>query len=94
VALTASGSHQSLAAMWITEHYFENHYKTQPLDFCLVILAGNYMGKLWILAEFWEFLRYRKKYWLAPIIMMLLLLAALIILSEGSALAPFVYTLF
>lgn len=52
------------------------------------------MSKLGILAEFWEFLRHRKKYWLAPIIIMLLLLSALIILSEGSALAPFVYTLF
>ncbi|MBW1743761.1 MAG: hypothetical protein JRJ47_10090 [Deltaproteobacteria bacterium] len=52
------------------------------------------MSKLGILVEFWEFLRYRKKYWLAPIIIMLLFLSALIILSEGSALAPFVYTLF
>ncbi len=52
------------------------------------------MSKLEILAEFWEFLKYRKKYWLAPIIIMLVLLSALILLTEGSALAPFVYTLF
>lgn len=52
------------------------------------------MSKIGILVEFWEFLRYRKKYWLTPIIVMLVLLSALIILTEGSALAPFVYTLF
>jgi hypothetical protein len=52
------------------------------------------MSKIGILAEFWEFLKYRKKYWLAPIIIMLVALSALIILTEGSALAPFVYTLF
>jgi hypothetical protein len=56
--------------------------------------AGESMSKIGILAEFWEFLKYRKKYWLAPIIIMLVALSALIILTEGSALAPFVYTLF
>jgi hypothetical protein len=52
------------------------------------------MGKIAILREFWDFLRVRKKWWLAPIIIFLVLLGALIILTEGSALAPFVYTLF
>jgi len=52
------------------------------------------MSKFSIIKEFWEFLRVRKKWWLAPIIMMLLLLGALIILTEGSAIAPFIYTLF
>ena len=52
------------------------------------------MGKLSILAEFWTFLRIRKKIWLAPIIMVLLLLAVLIVVTEGSALAPFIYALF
>jgi hypothetical protein len=52
------------------------------------------MSKLAIMAEFWQFLRVRKKYWLAPIVMFLLLLGALIVLTEGSALAPFIYTLF
>jgi hypothetical protein len=52
------------------------------------------MSKIGILAEFWEFLKYRKKYWLTPIIVMLVLLSALIILTEGSALTPFIYTLF
>lgn len=46
------------------------------------------------LGELWEFMRERKKFWLAPIIIMLLLLGGLIILSEGSAVAPFIYTLF
>jgi hypothetical protein len=46
------------------------------------------------LVELWDFMRERKKFWLAPIIIMLLLLGGLIILSEGSAVAPFIYTLF
>ena len=52
------------------------------------------MGKLSILAEFWDFLKVRKKWWLLPIIFFLLLLGTLIVLTEGSALAPFIYTLF
>jgi hypothetical protein len=52
------------------------------------------MGKLSILKEFWAFLRVRKKWWLAPIIIVLLLLGLLIFLSQGSAVAPFIYTLF
>ncbi len=46
------------------------------------------------LGELWDFMRERKKFWLAPIIIMLLLLGGLIVLSEGSAVAPFIYTLF
>jgi len=52
------------------------------------------MSKLSVLSEFWGFLRVRKKFWLAPIVLMLLLLGALIIFTEGSAMAPFIYTLF
>ena len=52
------------------------------------------MGKLAIISEFWDFLKVRKKWWLAPIVIVLVLLGALIILTEGSAVAPFVYTLF
>ena len=44
--------------------------------------------------EFWEFLRVRKKYWLFPILLILVLFGALIILSQGSAIAPFIYTIF
>ena len=52
------------------------------------------MGKLSILKEFWDFLKVRKKWWLMPIILILVLLGALIILTESSAVAPFIYTLF
>ncbi len=52
------------------------------------------MGKASILAEFWDFLKVRKKWWLAPIVLVLLLLGALIVLTEGSAVAPFIYTIF
>ena len=44
--------------------------------------------------EFWEFLKVRKKYWLLPIIIVLALFGILIILAEGSAVAPFIYTFF
>ena len=46
------------------------------------------------LKEFLEFLKVRKKYWLLPIIIVLVLFGGLIILSQGSAIAPFVYTIF
>ena len=42
----------------------------------------------------WDFMRVRKKFWLAPIIIVLLLLGVLIVLAEGSAVAPFIYTIF
>ncbi len=44
--------------------------------------------------EFWQFLKIRKKYWLFPIIIVLVLFGGLIILSQGSAVAPFIYTIF
>jgi len=44
--------------------------------------------------EFLEFLRVRKKYWLLPILIVLLLFGGLLILSQGSAVAPFIYTIF
>ena len=44
--------------------------------------------------EFWEFLRVRKKYWLLPILIVLAIFGGLIILSQGSAIAPFIYTIF
>lgn len=52
------------------------------------------MSKISIISELWDFLRIRKKWWLAPIVIFLMLLGALIILTEGSALAPFIYALF
>jgi hypothetical protein len=47
-----------------------------------------------IIIEFWEFLRFRKRYWLLPIVIVLFLFGALIVFTEGSAVAPFIYTLF
>ena len=46
------------------------------------------------LKEFWEFLKVRKKYWLFPILFVLIIFGFLIILSQGSAIAPFIYTIF
>lgn len=47
-----------------------------------------------LLKDLWGFMKARKKFWLAPLIVMLLLLGVLIVLSQGSAVAPFIYTLF
>ena len=52
------------------------------------------MSKLALMSELWAFLRIRKKWWLAPIMVFLVLFGALIVLSQASALAPFIYTLF
>ncbi len=52
------------------------------------------MGKIAIIREFWDFLKVRKKWWLTPIVLVLVLLGALIVFTQGSALSPFVYTLF
>jgi hypothetical protein len=46
------------------------------------------------LKEFWDFLKFRKKYWLIPILIVLVLFGALIALSQGTAVAPFIYTIF
>ena len=47
-----------------------------------------------LMRDLWGFMRERKKFWLAPIIGIMLLLGALIVLTQGSAVAPFIYTLF
>jgi hypothetical protein len=46
------------------------------------------------ITELWSFIRVRKKYWLLPIIIMLTIFGGLIVLTQGSAIAPFIYTLF
>ena len=46
------------------------------------------------LLEFWRFLRARRKYWLLPVLFMMLVFGGLIVLTHGSAVAPFIYTLF
>jgi hypothetical protein len=45
-------------------------------------------------AEFWEFMRVRKKFWLMPIVLMMMIFGGLVILTKGSVVAPFIYTLF
>lgn len=52
------------------------------------------MSKIGIMKEFWIFLKARKKWWLTPIVIFLILFGALIVLTEGSALAPFIYAIF
>jgi len=52
------------------------------------------MGKVSTVREIWEFLRVRKKWWLVPVLVLLGLIGALIVLTQGSALAPFIYALF
>lgn len=47
-----------------------------------------------LIQDLWGFMKARKKYWLAPILLIMLLLGGLIVLSQGSAVAPFIYTLF
>ena len=47
-----------------------------------------------LIIEFWEFLRVRKRFWLLPIIVVLLLFSALIVFTESSVIAPFIYALF
>jgi len=46
------------------------------------------------IAELWDFLTVRKKFWLLPILIMMVLLGGLLVLSQGSAVAPFIYTIF
>ncbi len=52
------------------------------------------MSKSRVFAEFWDFLRQEKKYWLIPIIVVFVLFGLLIVFSQSSAVAPFIYTLF
>ena len=49
---------------------------------------------MWFVKELWAFLRVRKKFWLLPILLTLSLIGGLLVLGQGSALAPFIYTLF
>lgn len=46
------------------------------------------------LSELWQFLRVRKKFWLVPILLMMLIFGGLVVLTQGSAVAPFIYTIF
>jgi hypothetical protein len=55
---------------------------------------SNFFSKFAIFGELWSFMRIRKKWWLGPIVLFLIVLGLLIVLTEGSAIAPFIYTLF
>ncbi len=57
-------------------------------------LKSSIADKVQFASEFWGFLKVRKKWWLAPIIILCILLGILIVLTQGSALAPFIYTIF
>ena len=52
------------------------------------------MGKSRVFSKFWQFLRQEKKYWLVPIVIVFVLFGLLIVFSQSSAVAPFIYTLF
>jgi hypothetical protein len=52
------------------------------------------MSKAQVVSELWQFMKHNKKFWLAPIVITLVLVGALLVLAKGSALAPFIYTLF
>ena len=52
------------------------------------------MGRSKVFGQIWEFLKYRKKYWLAPIVFLMVLIGFLLLVAEKSVIAPFIYTLF
>ncbi len=52
------------------------------------------MAKGGLISELWAFMRIRKKFWLVPIIVVMVAVAALLVFAQGSALAPFIYTIF
>ncbi|MES2176371.1 MAG: DUF5989 family protein [Gemmatimonadota bacterium] len=52
------------------------------------------MAQRGLMGELWDFMRVRKKFWLLPILIILLLVGALLVFAQGSALAPFIYTIF
>ncbi len=57
-------------------------------------MARSSSGRMSIFGELWSFMKVRKKWWLGPIVLVMLLLSVLIVLTEGSAVAPFIYALF
>jgi Family of unknown function (DUF5989) len=81
-----------------------NHFNRDPFtrsarlhdmtNFKITSLDNRGNPSMSFLKELWEFMQVRKKYWLAPIVLSLLVFGGLIILAQGSAIAPFIYTLF
>ena len=66
------------------------------LDTKLLLNINNHTAHLTMLflKEFWEFLKVRKKYWLLPILLALLLISVVVVVTEGTALSPFIYAIF
>ena len=56
--------------------------------------SGAFVAQHGLLSELWGFMRVRKKFWLLPILIVLLVVGALLVFAQGSALAPFIYTIF
>lgn len=52
------------------------------------------MSKLHVMSEFWQLIKYRKKFWLVPIVVTMLLVGTLLVVAQSSAVAPFIYALF
>ena len=71
-----------------------NQQKIIGLKEKIILVVWRINFKMSFLKEFWEFLKIRKKYWLLPIIIVLAIFGGLIILTQGSAVAPFIYTIF
>lgn len=65
-----------------------------PFDALLGARHQTWEFVMLFVSELWDFIRTRKKFWLLPILVMLVLLGGLIVLTQGSAVAPFIYTLF
>ncbi len=57
-------------------------------------IKNDMRDNLSLAAEFWRFIRYRKRYWLVPFILIIVVLSVFIVLTESSAFAPFIYSLF
>ena len=57
-------------------------------------MARATRGRLGIFSELWSFMKVRKKWWLLPIIIVLMTVGGLLVFAQGSALAPFIYTIF
>jgi predicted NodU family carbamoyl transferase len=73
------------------------NFPSKAINYCLCeadIQEELYMANQSIISEFWEFLKFRKRLWLFPIVLVLALLGALIVFTESSVIAPFIYALF
>ena len=57
-------------------------------------MKGRAMSRLSILVDFWKYFKARRRWWLLPLVLFLFLMGLLIVLTQGSALAPFIYTIF